>query len=658
MIPSTGSMLDTSDRNRAARYRVPYDPIKREDLDQSIVERFEQQVRLYPNRSALKAANHVTTYSELDRLANRVANVILSRDKSRGAPIAINIENDIPTIIAVIGVLKSGHFYVPLNHELPQPRLQSILEDSTAKTVVTCNACLSLTQDLVGDDRHVVNLDDLETNTSDQNPRVRVAPTDIAHIIYTSGSTGLPKGVIETHRNIIHHVMRVTNSACYSANDRMTLLRPPNSGGALMNVYSALLNGASLFPLDIKQDGIHRLVRLLVEERVTVYHSSATVFRHVLQGLDGETQFPHLRLIRLGSEQVLKRDIELYRKHFPSSTCTIVNALNCTEANTVRQYFIDDESEIVGDIVPVGYAADDMDVFLLDELGKRVGYGEIGEIAIKSRFLSPGYWRKPELTSAVFLTDDNTDVRLFLSGDVGRMRSDGCLDYIGRKDFQIKIRGHKVHTSEVESALLNVPGIEQAAVVACQDTNGDQRLIAYLVLKDDRRLTSSDLRKRLKINLPSYMLPAVFVVLESLPLTANGKIDRRALPPAPRARPKLDELYVPPRTPIESVLVRVWSESLNVDHVGVNDPLFEIGGDSLLASAIVSKTNRIFSLDIAPHALFQADTVASFSTVLVRNGRNAERIAAVARTWLKVNSISGEDVRRIIEEERARGNAG
>ena len=352
MIPSTGSMLDTSDRKRAAGYRVPYDPIKREDLDQSIVERFEQQVRLYPNRSALKSANQVTTYSELDRLANRVANVILSRDNSRGAPIAINIANDISTIIAVIGILKSGHFYVSLGHEQPQPRLRSILEDSTARTVVTCNPCLPLTQDLVGDDHQIVNLDDLESNTSDKNPRVRVAPTDIAHLIYTSGSTGIPKGVIETHRNIIHHVMRVTNSACYSANDRLTLLRPPNSGGALMNVYSALLNGASLFSLDIKNEGLQRLVRLLVEERITVFHSSATVFRHFLESLDGDTQFPHLRLIRLGSEQVLKRDIELYRKRFPDSTCTIVNALNCTEANTVRQYFIDVKSDIIGDIVP------------------------------------------------------------------------------------------------------------------------------------------------------------------------------------------------------------------------------------------------------------------------------------------------------------------
>ena len=197
-----------------------------------------------------------------------------------------------------------------------------------------------------------------------------------------------------------------------------------------------------------------------------------------------------------------------------------------------------------------------MEVILLDELGKEVGNGEIGEIAIKSRFLSPGYWRKPELTRAVFLTGDNTDVRLFLSGDVGRMRSDGCLEYIGRKDFQLKVRGHKVHTNEVECALLNVPGIEQAAVIGTQATNGDQRLIAYLVLKDDRRLTSSELQNTLKSYLPTYMLPAAYVVLESMPLTANGKIDRRSLPPAPQARPELAQLYVAPRTPIESALER------------------------------------------------------------------------------------------------------
>jgi amino acid adenylation domain-containing protein len=658
MISSNESMPSTSNRYQTARSGLPYEPIKRDDLDRSIVELFERQVRRNPDHIALKAVNRVMTYSELDRLANRVANAILSRDQSRGSPITINVGDDMLTMIAVMGVLKSGHCYVPLNHELPSLRLRSILEDSTASTVVTCNECLPLTRDLVGGQYRIVNLDSLETNSCDENPRIPIAAADIAHIIYTSGSTGLPKGVIETHRNIIHHVMRVTNSAYYSATDRMTLLRPPNSGGALMNTYSALLNGASLYSLDIKKEGIQRLVRLLVEEQITVYHSSATVFRHVLASLDRATQFPYLRLIRLGSEPVLKRDIELYRRLFPASTCTIVNALNCTEANTVRQYFIDGKSEIIGDIVPVGYAADDMEVVLLDDSGTEVGNGEIGEIAIKSRFLSPGYWRKPELTRAAFVTGDNTDVRLLLTGDVGRMRSDGCLEYVGRKDFQLKIRGHKVHTNEVESALLGVPGVEQAVAVGDEAVNGDPRLIAYLVLRDDRKLTSSQLQNALKICLPSYMLPAAYVVLESMPLTANGKIDRRSLPPAPQARPELGELYVAPRTPIESALAKIWSESLNIDHVGVNDPLFEIGADSLLASTIVSKVNRIFTLDLAPHALFQADTVARFSTVVISNGGNVQRIEAVARSWLKVESVSVRDIREAIAAEKKIDNAG
>lgn len=605
-----------SSESREIGGQIPFTNITRADLEQSIVARFEQQVRLHGSRIALKTSNQAITYSELDRLTNRTAGVILSHVKPEDKPIAIFVQDFASAIIAVLGVLKSGHIYVPINCELPWLRLRPTLEDSTARTVLTSSQNPQLTKALVDSHHQILNMDDFRSNASEERYSIPVAPTDLAHIVYTSGSTGIPKGVVETHRNILHHVMRVTNTARYSAEDRMTLLRAPNSGGALMNVYSALLNGASLFPLDLKNEGIEGLIRLLREEGITVYHSSATVFRQFLRTLDPGVQLPHLRLIRLGSEHVLRQDVELYRRHSFSSTCELVNSLNCTEANTILQNFITIDSAITGDIVPVGYPSEDMEVLLLDESGTELDCGVIGEIAIRSRFLSPGYWRRPDLTRTFFLSHEKADARVFLTGDMGRMRSDGCLEYIGRKDYQVKIRGHKVNTNEIEIMLLGVPCIEEVAVVTRETITGDRRLVAYLVFKGELSATVSQLRDSLSDKLPRYMIPSIFVVLTALPLAANGKIDRRGLPEPPVSRPELDIPFVVPRSLVESTLAGIWSDVLEVDHVGVNDNFFDLGGDSLLAGHVVVRINHHFHTNIAMSDFFELPTVRELSRIV------------------------------------------
>ncbi|HXV82218.1 MAG TPA: non-ribosomal peptide synthetase [Candidatus Binatia bacterium] len=597
--------------------QLPFTEITRADLEQSIVARFEQQVSLHGSRIAIKTSNQAITYSELDRLANRTAGAILSHGKPQDKPIAIFVQDFASAIIAVLGVLKSGHIYVPLNCELPWLRLRSILEDSTAQIVLTSSQNLQLTEAVLNGHHQILNMDDFRSSASEERSSIPRAPTDLAHIIYTSGSTGIPKGVVETHRNILHHVMRVTNTARYSAEDRMTLLRAPYSGGALMNVYSALLNGSCLFPLDLKNEGMDGLIRLLREEKITVYHSSATVFRQFLRTLDPGMQFPHLRLIRLGSEHVLKQDVELYRRRSFSSTCKLVNSLNCTEANSILQNFITIDSDIIGDIVPVGYPSEDMEVLLFDESGTELDCGEIGEIGIRSRFLSPGYWRRPDLTSIFFLSHEKSDTRVFLTGDMGRMRSDGCLEYIGRKDYQVKIRGHKVNTNEIEIMLLGVACIEEVAVVAREAITGDRRLVAYIVFKSELSATVSQLRDSLSDKLPSYMIPSIFVVLTALPLAPNGKIDRRALPEPPVSRPELDIPFVMPRTLVESTLAGIWSDVLEVDHVGVNDNFFDLGGDSLLAGRIVARINQHFHANITMRDFFELPTVGELSRIVM-----------------------------------------
>ena len=589
---------------------------KREALEQSLTEAFERQVLQNANRPAVITHGEMLTYNDLNSIANRIAHVILERCGKGQQPVAIIVANDVIAIAGILGILKAGKIAVPVDASLPPARAKSFITDSQAGAIVTGSKHVPMARASGLDTHEIINLNDVRPDMPDHNPSVSIAPTDVAHIIYTSGSTSEPKGVIDIHRNVLHHVMVVTNSSRYCMGDRMTLLRAPSSTGGLANVYSALLNGACLFPFDVQNKGVAQLTSWLIAQDISVYHSSATVFRHFVQTLENNDEFPHLRLIRLGSEQVTKNEFQRFQERF-SPECILVNALSCTEAITFCQNFLNRNSIVVGEIVPVGYAVPDMEVLLLDDAREVVESGEAGEIAIGSEFLSPGYWRKPELTHKLFLQRAGDDVhRVYLTGDMGRMNADGCLEHIGRKDFQIKVRGHRVNTDEIEIMLRTVPYIKEVAVVARESMDGDTRLIAYLVFKAEVRATVSQLRDALSEKLPMYMIPSTFVVLDALPLTSNGKIDRRALPEPPALRPELDVPFVVPRTIVEETISRIWSEVLEVDQCGVDDNFFDLGGDSLLAGRIVARVNHHFHTKIAVSDFFESATVGNLSRVV------------------------------------------
>ena len=589
---------------------------RREAIEQSLTAGFERQVLENADRPAVVTPGETLTYNDLNRIANRIANLILERFGEGQQPVAILTANDATSIAGILGTLKAGKICVPVDVALPVARATSIITDSQANVIVTDGKHVPMAQASGSGTTEIINLNEISPAMSDHNPSVSIAPTDLAHIIYTSGSTNEPKGVNDLHRNVLHHVMVVTNSCRYCTEDRMTLVRAPSSTGGLANVYSALLNGACLFPFDVQNNGVAQLATWLKAYDITVYHSSTTVFRHFVQTLDNNNEFPHLRLVRLGSEQVTKNEFQQFQQHF-SPECFLVNALSCTEAITFCQNFLNRNSIVVGEIVPVGYAVPDVEILLLDDARETMESGEAGEIAIRSEFLSPGYWRKPELTRKVFLEPQRHDNRrIYLTGDMGRMNADGCLEHIGRKDFQIKVRGHRVNTDEIEVMLLTVPDIKEVAVVARESKAGDRRVIAYLVFKAELSATVSRLRDSLSDKLPLYMIPSTFVVLDALPLTSNGKIDRRALPEPPASRPELDIPFVVPRTLVEETISRIWSEVLEIDQCGVDDNFFDLGGDSLLAGRIVARVNRHFRANITVSDFFGLATIEKLSRVI------------------------------------------
>src|SRR5262249_40367193 len=329
-------------------------------------------------------------------------------------------------------------------------------------------------------------------------------------------------------------------------------------------------------------------------------------------------KFPLLRVVRLGSEQVSWKDVELFRKHF-SKDCVFVNALSSSETKTIRQYVLSKDSRIAG-MVPVGYPVEDMDVLLLDESGNELSFNQIGEIAVRSRYLSPGYWQKPDFTAAAYRAEpDSSANRIFCTGEWGRLSPDGCLEHLGRRDAQVKIRGYRVETCETELALLRHPAVDQVLVMCRDSIKGDKYLAAYIVLSGSSEPTVSELRIFLRERIPEYMIPSAFVFLEDLPLTPNGKVDRGALPEPSTARPALDVSFVAPNGPIEETLEKMWVEILGIERVGARDNFFDLGGNSISAMQCVARMENTFNVRVSLKTFFQSPTIASSSQNLSAN---------------------------------------
>ena len=616
-----------------------------EEIEQSIPDRFEKMVAQFPDRVAVKTGNIAWSYEELNKAANRVARAILLHRGEQEEPIGLLFRKGGNLIVAIMGVLKAGKTYVLLDTSLPVARIGFILGHSQPALLLTDTEHLSLAKSLRREGQ-VIDIDGLDSCVECENPGLRILPDAIAWIHYTSGSTGQPKGVIQTHRNALHVVMIHTNDYHVCSHDRLTFLA--SRGG---DIFLALLNGACVFPVDIKLEGLADLAKILIKEEITIYGSVTSTFRHFLSTLGGAEKFRNLRLIKLGGEPIYSRDVELYRK-FTSQDCILVNRLNGTETGTFCHYFVTHSSPIPAPVLPVGYPVKDKEVLLLGEDGKEVGINQIGEIAVRSRYLSPGYWRSGDLTRAAFLPDaEGGDRRTYLIGDLGRMLPGGCLVHLGRKDFQVKIRGNRVELAEVETFLLSLDGVKEAAVATHDDSSGNKRLVAYLALDKDVDLTVGEMRRALSENLPDYMIPSTLVTMEKLPVTGIGKVDRGALPKPGNSRPNLGSVYVAPRTSLEELLAKIWAEVLSLDRIGVHDNFFDLGGHSLAATRVVSQVIKNFQLELPLQSLFQSPTVAEMAAVIMEHQGKRLGEEELEHMLGELESLSDEEAQQLVAKE-------
>jgi len=583
--------------------------------EESIPTRFEQQVRQHGQRLAIKTRRHTLSYDALNQAANRLAHTILAQRGPGAEPVALLFDHDAPLIVAMLAVLKAGKFYVPLDPLYPRARTAAMLEESQAELIVTDASRVGSANWLAGQERRTLDVDHIGDDAPTHDPRLGIPPAAYAYVLFTSGSTGRPKGVVESHRNVLHFTKTFTDAYHVCPDDRLSLLVSCCFAISTQSIYGALLNGASLHPFDLRSAEIAMLADWLIREEVTFLFGGAA-FKHLVRTLTGSERFPRLRLIHYGGQTLFRRDAERYKRHF-ADHCVLVNSFGATEKRGGCLYFIDKQTPLDDAIVPVGYPVPDTEIALVDDRGAPVPVGEVGEIELKSRYLAPGFWRQPELTRATFRpAPEGGELRIWRTGDLGRLRPDGALVHLGRKDALVKIRGHRVELGEIEAALLELPGVAEAVVAMQGAAPDDQRLVAYVVTAVGRPPSVTELRAGLETALPAYMLPSVFMLLDALPRTPNGKMNRLALPNPGRARPNLANAYVEPRTPTETLLARIWTDLLDLERVGVHDNLLELGGDSLLTARLIARVGDALQRDLPLERLFRASTVAEQAAVL------------------------------------------
>jgi thioesterase domain-containing protein/acyl carrier protein len=472
----------------------------------------------------------------------------------------------------------------------------------------------------------MIDVDSLDPTRSPRNPDVRRSPDDPAYIYYTSGSTGAPKGVVDVQRNVLHNVMRYTNNLRLSDADRLTLLQSVAFSGAVSSLFCALLNGAACFPIDLHEEGVEGLGCWLVEQKITVYHSVPSIFQRLLA--TGRA-FPSLRVIRLEGDQVSRHHVELFKTHFGPGV-TLVNGLGATETGISHQYPIRIDTVVPGSVVPVGYAMSDMQGLILDASGAMLPAGSVGEIAIKSRYLATGYWRQPDLTAARFLPDPaGGPERIYRTGDLGRMRPDGCLEYLGRSERSLKLHGRWVDLHAIESALIQLDCVQDAVVVVRDSKLGEPELVAYVVAAAHPTPTVSALRRALVEQPGEIAVPSRYVLLKELPLDANGKVKRSALPEPDSCRSDLAISFVPPTTAVEQVLAQIWCQVLKIDRIGIHDDFSELGGDSLQAIEIAGQIEQRFETKLPASILLEAPCIAEMALHLGLPGSGHGNLVAI-----------------------------
>jgi len=595
--------------------RGAFVPFEDGDIEQSIPQRFERMVRAHGADAAVQWQSGSYTYGALNATANRLARALLDRGGGEAEPVALLFAHGGEALAAMLAVMKARKFYVVLDAAYPPDRLKYMLDDSGARLMVADADSHPYARLLCGNTIELFRFGDIDPNLSGADLGNHPGSDRLAMVMYTSGSTGRPKGVMHSHRSILADARNHTSIWCLTALDRHVLSDSLSFASSVRTIYGSLLNGAAVFPYNIKKNGFSEMKPWLLDNGITIVRAIPTSLRNFMATLNEDDVFPAVRIVAAGGEAILRSDVDNFNCHFLPH-CILSHSFGPTETLTVTFALVPHGTRVAEGKLPIGHCAADRQVVLLDESGSEVPEGEVGEIAVRSRYLSSGYWRDPDRTRAVFLPDPaGTDLNTYLTGDLGRRETDGTLVHVGRRDSQVKIRGFRVEVSEIESALCAVEGIREAVVVGRETAPGETRLVAYFVQSGLQPVLAHTLRERLARTLPDYMIPSAFIAMAAIPQTPSGKTDHHRLPPIP-VRSSLDGHLRAPRNAIEIDLAAIWKEILGVEQLGIDDEFLQLGGDSLKAAHIAARVADRFKCDVPASAPLRLETVARMAEVV------------------------------------------
>ncbi len=613
---------------------------------------FEEQAKRVPQNVALVCDGQAMSYAELNARSNQLARYLSRMGVAPDVLVGLCVERTLEMVVGILGILKAGGAYLPLDPRYPKDRLAFMVDDAKPPVVLTQYEQKESLPDVAG---QVIALDadwaEIEREDASALP-CPATPENLAYVIYTSGSTGRPKGCQITHANVVRLFSATQHWYGFDEHDVWTMFHSYAFDFSVWELWGALIYGGKMVVVPyLVSRSPEDFYRLLETEKVTVLNQTPSSFRqlmHAEEMLGGKRNLA-LRYVIFGGEALEMQSLRPWFERHGDQKPRLVNMYGITETTVHVTYRPLSLADTAGGSV-IGCPIPDLQVYLLDRYLQPAPIGVPGEMFVGGAGVARGYLNRPELNAERFIPDPfrhEEGRRLYKSGDSARRLANGDIEYLGRIDQQVKIRGFRIELGEIETVLAKFPAVRESVVVVSTDKSGEKRLIAYVVPQKGQTINSSELHGFLKDRLPEYMVPAAFVKLERMPLTSNGKIDRRALPDADLSRHDEQQSYIAPRTPLEEEVAAAWQEVLGTERTGINDNFFEIGGHSLLATRVIMLLRSKLGLNLSLRMLFENPTVAGMAAALMQTLVDQAEESAVVEMVSEVESLSDEAARAL-----------
>lgn len=587
---------------------------------------FAEQVQRSPDALAARCGHAVLSYAELDARSDHLAQRLIARGVQRGELVALSVRRSFDVLIGMLGIMKAGAAYVPIDAGTPRARIQALLAQSGARVVVTHEPARQALA-FLGEALLVIHSGALPA-VSARGVLPDVGPQDLVYCVFTSGSTGQPKGVEVAHQSLVNHALAVRSVYRLGEGERTLLSAPIGFDVAAEQIYPALISGAEIVirPDDLFES-LDRFDQFVRANRLSVLTLPTALWHEWVRYLAAHTREvpPSLKCVGVGTEKVLGEYLAQWQS-LGGASSRFIQGYGPTEATITSTMYVHEGVVDVDHALPIGRPLPNTEIYVLDQQGEPVPVGIEGEIHIGGLGLARGYLGRPDLTAHSFVPhpfSPDPQARLYKTGDIGRLEADGQLVYVGRADFQVKVRGHRVELSEIETALRQHAGVRDALVLLREDTPGVKRLVAYVLALSGAQPDSPALEAHCRACLPAYMVPQSFIVLDKFPVSVNGKVDRRALPaPEPAARPSTQPACY--RDDIELIVAKAFSRALPGVDARPDQSFFDLGGDSLAAMGLITQLESALSVRLSLSALLAAPSVAALSAHVRAGSKGGE----------------------------------